>query len=170
MHAHALIDQLVGVLAHGAIDQAEQAGDLFVGPAPVLLAEDVQRQDLDAAVGRDLDDGPDGLDPLDVAGDARQPAGSCPAAVAVHDDRDVSRALAQGAPQTSITSASLRSARASMRLHVPIGQALQVLELAALLVLGQIAVAQAPASGDQPPRGDGCGSPRAPPRLAAAPA
>ena len=75
---------------------------------------------------------------------AGQPAGCRPAAVAVHDDGDVSRALAQGAPQTSITSASLRSARRIHRLDVAIGQALQVVKLAVLLVLGQVAVTQGP--------------------------
>ena len=44
-------DELVGVLADGAVDQAEQAGDLVVGPAPVLAAEDIQGEDLDPLSG-----------------------------------------------------------------------------------------------------------------------
>src|ERR1044072_7170392 len=56
----AFFDQLVGVLPHGAIDEAEQAGDLLIGPSPVLLAEHVQRQHLEAEIRSGLDDGSDG--------------------------------------------------------------------------------------------------------------
>ena len=90
-HPDALCDQLVGVLSHGAVDQAEQAGHLVVGAPPVLPAEDVEREHLDPLVGRDAHHRPDRLDPLDVASDGRQPPGGSPAAVAVHDDRDMSR-------------------------------------------------------------------------------
>ena len=82
MDRYALGDELVGVLADGAVDEGEQARYLGLGPAPVLAAEDIQAQDLDPAVGRVADDGHDGVNALDVAGDPRQtarprPSGGC---------------------------------------------------------------------------------------------
>ena len=46
LHPHALLDELVGVLPHGAVDEAEQPRDLVLGTAPVLGAEGVDAQRL----------------------------------------------------------------------------------------------------------------------------
>ena len=45
----ALRPELLGLAADGRLEEAEQPGDLLVGPRPVLAAERVQRQDRNAA-------------------------------------------------------------------------------------------------------------------------
>src|SRR6185312_233120 len=66
-------------------------GNFLVAPLPVFRREGVERQDLDAIVDRRLHRPADRLGAGLVPGDARQAAFGRPAAVAVHDDGDVSR-------------------------------------------------------------------------------
>src|SRR5207253_2099913 len=66
-------------------------GHLLLRPAPVLAREREEREEFDAALAACLDGLAHGFNTLAVAGDARQEALLRPAAVAVHDDRDVPR-------------------------------------------------------------------------------
>ena len=81
--------ELVGLAADRALEQAEQAADLVVGPRPVLAAEGVQGEDRDAAPDGVPEEAPDRLDPGGVTLELGQAVGPCPAPVAVHDDRHV---------------------------------------------------------------------------------
>ena len=92
-HADALGAELVGLVADCLRQQPEQAGHLFVGPGPVLAAERVQREHRDAAPDRVAQQLADRLDPGGVPLEVGLAAGARPAAVAVHDDRDVAGQL-----------------------------------------------------------------------------
>ena len=76
-----------------ALQERHQRGDFRAGPLPVLDRERVERQYLDADARRRFDDIAYRVDAGSVAFDARQVALGRPPAVAVHDDRDVSRQL-----------------------------------------------------------------------------
>ena len=78
-------------LRMAASSKPEQAGDLLVGARPVLAAERVQGQDRDAAGDRVAEESADGLDAGGVTVELGQVALPRPAAIAVHDDRDVAR-------------------------------------------------------------------------------
>ena len=131
------VDELVGVLAHGAVDQPEEPGDLVVGTSPVLGAERVDAQRLDAAVARAADDRADRLDALDVAGEDRQAALARPATIAVGDDRHVAGSD-RVRHRSDLQDLGFLAVGARVdRLDVPIGQLLEGLELTALLVLGR---------------------------------
>ena len=71
--------------------QAGQVCDLFGAALPVLRRESVEGQNLDAVGDRRLHRAPHRLGARLVPGDARTPALLRPAAVPVHDDRDVTR-------------------------------------------------------------------------------
>ena len=90
-HAHAAAVQLRQIVAHEALQQAHQVDDLFGRPRPVLGAEAVDGEDLDAEIAR----GPHGLaqrlDAAPVALAPRQAARGGPAPIAVHDDGDMQR-------------------------------------------------------------------------------
>ena len=73
------------------LEQAHQRLDLAGRPLPVLLAEGEQGEHLDARLDAALDHLAHGLHAGVVAERARQRAALGPAAVAVHDDRDVGR-------------------------------------------------------------------------------
>ena len=88
---HALGLQLGGLASHGRLEQAEQAGDLVVGASPVLAAERVQGQDTDAATDRVTEHAADRFDTGAMAIELGQLPLARPAAIAVHDDRDVAR-------------------------------------------------------------------------------
>ena len=75
------------------LEQAEQAVDLVVRAGPVLAAEGVQGQDRDTAPDGVAEDLADGLDAGGMSVELRQALLAGPAAVAVHDDRDVARQL-----------------------------------------------------------------------------
>jgi hypothetical protein len=92
----AVLVQLRDLLLERAEKELHQDVHFVGGPAPVLAGEREQRQVLDAALDRRADDRPHGLDALAVPGHARQQPLLGPAAVAVHDDRDVPRNAAGG--------------------------------------------------------------------------
>ena len=76
-----------------------QLGHLVRRARPVLRREGVHGQRLDAEVDRRLDGAPKGARALPVTGLDRETAALGPAAVAVHDDRDVARdRLGAGCP------------------------------------------------------------------------
>src|SRR5712691_4391466 len=81
--------QLVDLASDGLREQVHQGIDFIAGPRPVLRREGIQRQDAYAAPIRGFRDAADGLDPSFVPHDPRQQAFTGPAAVAIHDDRDV---------------------------------------------------------------------------------
>ena len=69
--------------------QTPEGFDFGAGTLPVFDREGVEGERLDAEARAGFDGGADGADAGFVASDARQTAASGPAAVAVHDDRDV---------------------------------------------------------------------------------
>ena len=84
----------VGELALDRLpEDLHQRVDLVARPRPVLGREGVDGERLDAEVDRRLDGPPERLRAGAVAGGDRQAAPARPAAVAVHDDRDRSRAI-----------------------------------------------------------------------------
>ncbi len=85
------LSSVVHLAAQVVLEQAHQRRDLALRPLPVLDREGVERQHLEAQPGRGLDRLAHGLDAGAVALDARLAALLRPAAVAVHDDRDVTR-------------------------------------------------------------------------------
>ena len=89
--ADAVLVQLVDFVVERLEEAAHQHRDLFLRPLPVLAREREQRQHLDAAARAVLDDLLDGAHAHAMTGRTRQRARSGPAAVAVHDDRDVAR-------------------------------------------------------------------------------
>ena len=76
-----------------ALHQPHQVADLFLGPLPVFGAESVERHRVDAEVARRAHDRPHRLDAGLVTGDAGQQPLFRPAAIAVHDDGDMARAV-----------------------------------------------------------------------------
>ena len=92
-------------------EQAHQRVDLALGARPVLLAEGVERERLDAEPAADADDAPHRGAPGLVPGLARLAARLGPAAVAVHDDADVARA-GSGLRRGSLAEPFLASSRA----------------------------------------------------------
>src|SRR5207253_3890510 len=106
------------------------------------LTEDVEAQHLDAAIGGGTHDRLDRFDALYVAGNARQAVGSRPAAVAVHDDRDMTRSVSAGQPSDLHHFGFLVLAATVDRLDESIVNSLQGVELAALLVLGDLGIAE----------------------------
>src|SRR5690606_39188510 len=96
-------------------EQTHQRADLIAGPTPVLAAEGEQRQRTDSATHALADRHAHRLDALAMTGLARHAARTGPAAVAVHDDGDVTRQRHEASgrcegertPQTCMISFSL---------------------------------------------------------------
>src|SRR5712692_3021855 len=87
--AHLVLVQPLGFLLQGGHEQLLERRDLLGGSAPVLRAEGEQGQVFDAAIGARTRDLTHRLDPLRMAGDAREIALFGPAPVAIHDDGDM---------------------------------------------------------------------------------
>ena len=85
--------QLGGLIADGTLEQPEQPDDFLVGAGPVLATEGVQRQDRDTAADRVPQQVPDGLDAGGVTLELGDVPLAGPAAIAIHDDGDVTRQL-----------------------------------------------------------------------------
>src|SRR3546814_14602722 len=73
--------------------QPHQVADLLFGALPVFRRKGIERHRLDAEVAGGAHDRPHRFHPRAMAGDARQVALLRPAAVAVHDDGDMARAV-----------------------------------------------------------------------------
>ena len=86
-----LRSSVVELEAEIALQQHHQRADLGGGTLPVLDGERVEREDFEAEPGGGFDDVADRVDAGAMAFDARQVALAGPAAVAVHDDGDVTR-------------------------------------------------------------------------------
>ena len=69
--------------------ERHQRAHFLGGPQPVLRRERVQRQSVDAELAGGAHDLADRVDAGLVSRDAGESAGGRPAAVSVHDDRDV---------------------------------------------------------------------------------
>ena len=103
----ALLDERGRLVADRRLEQADEHLDLAARAGPVLAAERVDREHRDAPPDGVLDDRSDGLDAGRVALRLGQAALPRPAAVAVHDDRDVTGdgvlAVASGAGSVAPT-------------------------------------------------------------------
>src|SRR5207253_2811069 len=89
--ADVLLADLLALGEEVLVEQGHEQVELGLRPLPVLDAEAVQGELLDAEAAALLDGGADALDAAAVALDAGQAAAAGPAAVAVHDDGDVPR-------------------------------------------------------------------------------
>ena len=120
----ALRAQLGRLVADDLLQQHEEAADLLVGAGPVLAAEGVEREHLDAAPDGVADDLPDRLDAGGVAVHLGLAARLGPAPIAVHDDRDVARQLFLGTTKGSVGAASgdPTSSRRRARVPIPVNQ------------------------------------------------
>src|SRR5438270_737980 len=81
--------QLINLPTNGLGEQAHQGVDLVFGTRPVFCGKGIEGEHPDATLVGRLGDTTDGLDPCLVTHDARQQPFTGPAAVAIHDDRDV---------------------------------------------------------------------------------
>ena len=89
--AHAVLVQLVDFAIERLQEKLHQRADFALRPIPVLAGEREQRQRLDAAAQAELDRRAHGFLAFAMAQAARPAAPLGPAAVAVHDDRDMAR-------------------------------------------------------------------------------
>ena len=89
LEAHVLSAQMLRLPAQIASEEAEQRDDLPPGPLPVVGGEGVERERADSLVGRHLDDAPDASGAVAMSPLPPTAARLGPAAVPVHDDRDV---------------------------------------------------------------------------------
>ena len=87
----ALAHQVGGVVTDGGVEQREQHLDLLARARPVLAAEGVDGEHLDATLLGPLDDGPDRVHARGVTLGLGDAALARPSAIAVHDDRDMPR-------------------------------------------------------------------------------
>src|SRR5438094_552262 len=86
---HVALHELRQLRADRPLEQAQEGRHLVLRPTPVLGRERVQRQVAQAERVRGADDRARRLHALPVAGDARQAPPRRPAAIAIHDDRDM---------------------------------------------------------------------------------
>ena len=86
---HPVLMQIGEVASDEAAQQAKQVVDLLFRTCPVLRRKAEQSEMSDAKLDASLDRAPDGLDALAMTFGARQPTLCGPAAIAVHDDRDM---------------------------------------------------------------------------------
>lgn len=86
---HALFDELPGLAAKIAGEQAEQRPHLTLRPLPVVRRECVQGQRSDSQPRRRLHGSPDRFSPRPMPRQPGQPAGLRPTAVPIHDDGDM---------------------------------------------------------------------------------
>jgi hypothetical protein len=84
-------EQRVELGAQVALQQPHQRSDFSGRALPVLHRKRIKRKNVDSEPGGGFDSVPHGVDAGAVALDARQVALRRPAAIAVHDDRDVRR-------------------------------------------------------------------------------
>ena len=98
---HAVAVELGEVAADEDAHEVEQTLDLLVGARPVLRGEAEQRQVADAAAHREADRAAQRFDAAAMALAARHAVRVRPAAVAVHDDGDMTRQTAPGRPPAS---------------------------------------------------------------------
>ena len=89
LHPDAALVQFGEVAADEELQQPHQVADLGFRPRPVFRREGVDGQPGDAHVGGGADGLAQRLDAGAMAGDARQAARLRPAAIAIHDDRDM---------------------------------------------------------------------------------
>ena len=104
------------------LEKIEQGLDLGMGALPVFPGESIERQHLEAQAGGGFHRVADSLDSRPVARDPRQAPLAGPAAVSVHDDRDVAGKTRQveGVEETLLFRAGL-------------GQSLQVIHVVRFL-------------------------------------
>ena len=93
---HALGVQLLHLAVHRLLEEAHQGAHLATGSLPVLGAEGVEGEDVDAGVVAGLHDPPYRPHTGPMTGDPWQVSSLGPAAVAVHDDADMARQLRAG--------------------------------------------------------------------------
>ena len=105
LNPHPLAMEAGEIAANEHPQQPEKELDLGGRARPVLRGEAEQRQVADAEVGRRRDGPADGLDPAPMAFAARQAPRLRPAAVAIHDDRDMGAAARRSAALGSVTTA-----------------------------------------------------------------
>src|SRR5262249_3229110 len=86
---HPVLMQIGEVASDEAAQQAKQVVDLLFRTCPVLRRKAEQSEMSDAKLDASLDRAPDALDALAMTFGARQPTLCGPAAIAVHDDRDM---------------------------------------------------------------------------------
>ena len=103
-HAHAdvVVHDRRALFDHVLLEQVHQEVDSRLRPLPVLARQAIERELLDLQPGALLGRAADGGDAAAVAGDARQILPLGPAAVAVHDDRDVPRPASRGTRRDSV--------------------------------------------------------------------
>ena len=90
-HAHIALVQLGKIVADEAAQQPHQLADFGGRPRPVLRAEGEDGDELDADLAGGANRAAHGFDAAAMALAARQTARRGPAAIAVHDDGDVTR-------------------------------------------------------------------------------
>ena len=91
LEADAVGMQLRDLLLERTREEIHQDRDFIGGPAPVLAREREERQVFDALLDCRTHRGAHRFDALAMSGDAREQPLVRPAAVAVHDDGDMSR-------------------------------------------------------------------------------
>ena len=84
-------DQLRRFLFQKTLEQIHEREDFGFRALPVLGRESVEGEELDPQIAAAFDAGADGVGAFFVAFDPGQAAFLGPAAVAIHDDRDVAR-------------------------------------------------------------------------------
>ena len=109
---HAVLVQVGEIAADEAAHQPEQIVDLLPRPRPVLRGEAEQSEMGDTKLERGLDRAPHAFDALTMTLGARQAALGGPAAIAVHDDRD----MAGNGPVGRVDQASSSIASVTVRL------------------------------------------------------
>src|SRR3989338_9212402 len=87
--AHIVLMQLPRLAIERREEQVHQQPHLLLRATPVLARKRKQREMANAVIATGLDQIAHPLHTLAVAGDTRQSAPACPAAVAIHDDGDV---------------------------------------------------------------------------------
>src|SRR5690606_19719773 len=90
-YAHALRLQLRTLFHEIALQQPPERGALACRPSPVLLRARIARAHADAGLAGPLDGPAHRAHARRMTPTARQAAGARPAAVAIHDDRNVNR-------------------------------------------------------------------------------
>src|SRR6266536_503018 len=89
-HQHAVLVQLGEIIADEPAQQPHELPDFGRGTQPVFRTEGENGQDPDAELAGGAHGAPQRFDPAPMPFGARQPARSRPAAVAVHDDGNMS--------------------------------------------------------------------------------
>src|SRR6185437_7370860 len=85
----AVLEDLVALAQEVVAQEQHERVDLFFGARPILFAERIEGERLEAEAARHTDGAPDRGRSLAVPVGPRAAAGLRPAAVAIHDDTDV---------------------------------------------------------------------------------